>query len=280
MAESGIQAFVCGHPVKHSRSPLIHNYWLERYGIAGRYRAIDVSPGNVGYFIQSMQRNGFAGGNVTIPHKEVAYRMVHSLDPAASAIQAVNTLWFEGGKLIGGNTDAYGFARNLSVNTKDWVHGETALVIGAGGASRAIIHAILNARYRRVHVLNRTVDRAAKLAETFGDGVVPGPLEAATRLLPVADLIVNTTSLGMEGEGAFPFNLNNARDDAIATDAVYVPLRTAFLQMAQARGIRTVDGLGMLLHQAVPGFMRWFGIEPAVDAAVRNLVIADMEKVH
>ncbi len=273
-------AFVCGHPVRHSRSPLIHTHWLQRYHIDGSYRAIDVSPGNVRYFLSMMQRNGFAGGNVTIPHKEVAYQAVHSRDPAASAIRAVNTLWFDNGRLIGGNTDAYGFARNLTSTVPHWVHGEVALVIGAGGASRAIVHAILNARYRRVHVLNRSVDRAQALAETFGEDVIAGPLESVPQILPLADLIVNTTSLGMEGQGTFPFTLDQARDDAIATDAVYVPLQTPFLQMAWARGLKTVDGLGMLLHQAVPGFARWFGIEPNVDQTLRSLVVADLEKVH
>jgi shikimate dehydrogenase len=278
MADTTTQAFVCGHPIRHSRSPLLHNYWLNRYGIPGTYRAIDVAPGNVSYFLQTLQRNGFAGGNITVPHKEVAYRSVHSLDPAAGAIRAVNTVWFENGKLIGGNTDAYGFARNLTVFAPGWSNGETALVIGAGGASRAIVYALLNARYRRIHILNRTLKRAEEVASSYGDGVLPGPIENVARVLPVADLVVNTTTLGMEDEGEFAFTLDNAREDAIATDAVYVPLRTPFLRMAEARGMRTVDGLGMLLYQAVPGFARWFGIEPMVDDTVRQLIVSDLEK--
>ena len=279
-AESTRVAFVCGHPIKHSRSPVIHRHWLSRYGIEGDYRAIDVAPGNVMTFLQSMRRNGFVGGNITIPHKETVFHAVHSRDGAASAIGAVNTIWFDRDKLIGGNTDAYGFAKNLSVARPDWKHGETAIVLGAGGASRAIVHAIDHAGYRRIHVLNRTVGRAEKLVSVFSKHVTAGPLDDAGELLPQADLIVNTTSVGMDGEGGFGFTLDNARDDAIATDAVYIPLVTPFLQMARDRGLSTVDGLGMLLHQASPGFARWFGVEPAVDQDLRNAVIADMERPH
>jgi shikimate dehydrogenase len=272
------RAFVCGHPIAHSRSPLIHGHWLKRYAIAGSYEAVDVAPKNFAGFLGSFGSAGFAGGNVTIPHKEQAFALVSRRDRAAEAIGAVNTLWFEDGALVGGNTDAAGFAANLDQFAPGWRDGGTALVIGAGGAARAVVHALLEAGYSRVLVANRTIARAGELAGVFGPKVSAHGVQDATALCADARLIVNTTAAGMDGSDALAVDLERARAEAIVTDIVYVPLETPFLRAARQRGLRTVDGLGMLLHQAVPGFERWFGVRPAVDDELRAIVVADLER--
>jgi shikimate dehydrogenase len=275
MAEP-VHAFVCGHPINHSRSPLIHGHWLKTYGIAGTYRAIDVAPDRFEIFATTLASQGFAGGNVTIPHKESACRVVQVLDPIADLIGAANTLWFEDGRLHATNTDAHGFAANLHALAPGWEKAETALVIGAGGASRAVIHALLEAGIKSVRVANRTKSRAQELAHRFGPRVTGHPFSALNELAPDAGLVVNTTSLGMKGEGSIPLDMSQPKSGTIVTDIVYVPLITQFLQSAMDHGLPVVDGLGMLLHQAVPGFEKWFGIRPTVTAELRSLIIADM----
>ncbi|MEJ5080231.1 MULTISPECIES: shikimate dehydrogenase [unclassified Ochrobactrum] len=275
------KAFVTGFPIKHSRSPLIHGFWLKEHGIEGSYEAIEVAPENFAEFATSLQKNGFAGGNVTIPHKEVAFATVASRDKAAEAIGAVNTLWLENGKLCGGNTDAYGFAANLDALAPGWDDADTALVLGAGGAGRAIVHALQTRGFSRIAIVNRTVSRALELASHFGAGVSAHGWDAAQALVKDAGLIVNTTSLGMSGHGEveeFPLDLSNAQKSAVATDIVYIPLKTPFLASAETSGLKTVDGLGMLLHQAVPGFERWFRKRPEVTDALRNHILDDMKK--
>ncbi|MBL8581551.1 MAG: shikimate dehydrogenase [Rhizobiaceae bacterium] len=276
MAEAR-KAFVCGHPIAHSRSPLIHRHWLARYGLAGSYDAIDVAPADFGAFAAALAADGFAGGNVTIPHKEAAFAAAARRDGAAAAIGAVNTLWLEDGVLCGGNTDAHGFAANLDERAAGWDDGGSALVLGAGGAARAVVHALKERGFRRIIILNRTVERAVELAQRFGAGVAAHGYEASGHWLRDADLVVNTTSLGMHGE-ALPVDIALLPDDAVVTDIVYVPLVTPFLAAAAARGLRTVDGLGMLLHQAAPGFERWFGTRPQITEALRALVLADIER--
>lgn len=271
------RAFVVGHPIRHSRSPLIHGMWLRRHGIAGSYEAVDVAPADFEEFIASVRAGEWAGGNVTVPHKEAASALVDRCDTAAREIGAINTIWKEGGSLIAGNTDAFGFAANLDQNLAGWRDGETALVLGAGGASRAVVHALLEVGYRRIEVANRTEERAIALADRFGDSIRGHGWVRVPDLLPTADLIVNTTSLGMEGQAALSIDLTGARDGAMATDIVYAPLETPFLRAAHEAGLRTCDGLGMLLHQAAPGFERWFGEKPTVDAELRQAVIADLE---
>jgi shikimate dehydrogenase len=272
------KAFVCGHPVAHSRSPAIHRHWLARYGIAGSYSAIDVAPDNFADFIQGLERNGFAGGNVTIPHKEAACRLVMRRDEAAEEIGAANTLWFEDGVLCCGNTDALGFAANLDDLAPGWAVGRgTAVVLGAGGAARAVLFALRQRGYRDIRVVNRTMARALELADHFGNGVTAHAPEAAAELLGDADLLVNTTALGMHGNAEIPLDPAGLPVHAIVTDIVYVPLETPLLAAARRRGLQTVDGLGMLLHQAVPGFERWFGRRPAVDAELRKLIVGDLE---
>ncbi|MCK4205879.1 shikimate dehydrogenase [Brucella pituitosa] len=275
------KAFVTGFPIKHSRSPLIHGFWLKELGLEGSYEAIEVAPENFVEFATSLEQSGFVGGNVTIPHKEVAFATVGSRDEAAEAIGAVNTLWLENGKLCGGNTDAYGFAANLDALAPDWDNADTALVLGAGGAGRAIVHALQKRGFSRISIVNRTLSRAEELASHFGKGVSAHGWDAAQRVVKEAGLIVNTTSLGMSGHGEaeeFPLDLSEAQKSAVATDIVYIPLKTPFLAKAEAAGLKTVDGLGMLLHQAVPGFERWFGKRPQVTEALRNYILDDMKK--
>lgn len=275
------KAFVTGFPIKHSRSPLIHGFWLKELGLEGSYEAIEVAPENFVEFATSLEQSGFVGGNVTIPHKEVAFATVGSRDEAAEAIGAVNTLWLENGKLCGGNTDAYGFAANLDALAPDWDNADTALVLGAGGAGRAIVHALQKRGFSRISIVNRTLSRAEELASHFGKGVSAHGWDVAQRVVKEAGLIVNTTSLGMSGHGEaeeFPLDLSEAQKSAVATDIVYIPLKTPFLAKAEAAGLKTVDGLGMLLHQAVPGFERWFGKRPQVTEALRNYILDDMKK--
>jgi len=274
MAEK--RAFVCGHPIAHSRSPKIHGFWLKQHGIKGSYAAIDIEPEVFDDFLARLAANGFAGGNVTIPHKEAAFRLVQRRDAAAQAIGAVNTLWFEDGMLWGGNTDAYGFAANLDEQASGWDKAETALVLGAGGAARAIIHALKERGFKNIRIVNRTMERASVLAGQFGAGVSAHPLAASGEFLPDTGLLINTTSLGMHGNVELPVDPSALPDNAVVTDIVYVPLETPLLAAARARGLKTVDGLGMLLHQAVPGFERWFGVRPQVTRELRDLIVADL----
>lgn len=276
MAEAIRHAFVCGHPIAHSRSPKIHGFWLEKYGIAGRYDAVDVPPEHFRAFLRGFPGDGFVGGNVTIPHKEDAFRLVDRRDEAAEVIGAVNTLWLEDGAICGGNTDWYGFAANLDDQAPGWDRTGPALVLGAGGAARGIIHALQKRGFSDIRIANRTVARARQLADHFGVGVSAHPLEAAPELMRDAGLLVNTTSLGMHGEQDLLGDLANLPPHAVVADIVYVPLETPLLAVARRCGLKTVDGLGMLLHQAVPGFERWFGKRPEVGAALREYIVADL----
>lgn len=269
------RAFVVGHPIAHSRSPLIHGHWLAQHGLKGTYGRIDVAPDAFEDFLKTMASQGLVGGNITIPHKEAAFRLVEWRDAAAEAIGAVNTVWLEDGRLVGSNTDAYGFAANLDQNAPAWREAETALVLGAGGASRAVVQALREAGIDRILIANRTASRADDLASTFGVAAIAWDDIAAH--LPATGLLVNTTSLGMTGKGDLDLPLDRMSPDAIVTDIVYVPLETPLLATARQHGLATVDGLGMLLHQAVPGFERWFGVRPVVDAALRDLIVADIE---
>ncbi|RUW77089.1 MULTISPECIES: shikimate dehydrogenase [unclassified Mesorhizobium] len=275
MAEK--KAFVTGHPIAHSRSPKIHGHWLTRYGIDGSYQAIDVAPDDFAAFLNALRDNGFQGGNVTIPHKEAAFALVERRDEAAEAIGAVNTLWFEDGKLWGGNTDAHGFAANLDDYAPGWAANGPAVVLGAGGASRAVIHALKERGVGDIRIVNRTLARAEELSHRFGAGVSAHRADAVGDLLADAGLLVNTTALGMHGNEGLSADPAGLPDHAIVTDIVYVPLETPLLAAARGRGLWMVDGLGMLLHQAVPGFERWFGTRPEVTAELRRMIIADIE---
>ena len=279
MAESP-RAFVAGHPIRHSRSPLIHSSWLSRYGIDGSYTAIDVAPEDFAAFMNSVRSGSWVGGNATIPHKETACRLADQLDGTAEAIGAVNTLWLEDGKLIGGNTDAYGFAANLDQRLPGWRNAGRGLVLGADGASRAVVHALVEAGFDHIDIVNRTEQRARELADRFGEKVHAHGWDESETLLREAGLLINTTSLGMEGHAPMEIDFGHANSGAFATDIVYAPLETPFLKLAKSAGLKTCDGLGMLLHQAAPGFERWFRRSPEVDDALRDIVIADLNKRH
>ena len=280
MAEAEpVRAFIIGHPVAHSRSPMIHGFWLERLGIAGSYERIDVQPEDIQTFIAALPRSGFAGGNVTIPHKEAVFGLADRIDEAAELIGAANTLWLEEGRLCAANTDAPGFSADLDQRAPGWRNARCALVLGAGGAARAILFALQQAGIADIRLVNRTVPRARELADRFGSGISAHGWDAVDELAADAALVVNTSALGMHGAGGLPMDVERLPAGATVVDIVYTPLQTPLLAAAAVRGLRTIDGLGMLLHQAVPGFERWFGVRPQVTQELRSLVIADLE-VH
>jgi len=278
MSETIPKACVIGDPVAHSRSPLLHGYWLKTLGVPGTYDRERVTAAEFDGFISGLRRQGYVGANVTIPHKEAAFRAVARRDQAAEAIGAVNTLWYEGGALVGGNTDAYGFEAHLAATIPEWARDTSrAVILGAGGAARAVVHALLD-RGVEVALVNRTLPRARELAHHFGGRPSVHSFDATPQLLATADLLVNTTSLGMAGHDALAIDLSLMKAGAIVYDVVYVPVDTGLLRSARQAGLRTVDGLGMLLHQAVPGFAKWFGVTPAVTPALRSLIEADIGK--
>lgn len=274
------KAFVVGHPIAHSRSPLIHGHWLAEHGIAGSYERRDVAPEAFSEFLLRLRENGFAGGNVTIPHKEAAFRGVDELTPRARKIGAVNTLYFDArGRLCGDNTDAPGFVAHLDQSLgADWPEraGGTAVVLGAGGAARAIVVGLEERGLTRILVVNRTRDRAETLAALDPDHVTALDWSELPEALAQAGLLVNTTSLGMVGHPPLAIDLAPMPPGAAVADIVYAPLETPLLAQARARGLAAIDGLGMLLHQAVPGFERWFGVRPAVTPALRAKIVADL----
>lgn len=273
------RAFVIGHPIKHSRSPLIHTYWLRQFGLDGTYEKIAVPPEALPAFLSAMDSEGFVGGNVTIPHKEMVLALCDEVSATARALGAVNTLVREAGRLYGDNTDGVGFIANLDQGAPGWSDtAGHALVLGAGGASRAIVHGLLQRGVERVSLVNRTLARAEEVAALFGPRVVPLDWTHVDAIVPTSDVIVNTTSLGMSGQPPLELSLEKARNSTLVTDIVYAPLETPLLLRAKAHGLPVVDGLGMLLHQAVPGFARWFGPLPSVTAELRALVIADILK--
>jgi shikimate dehydrogenase len=272
------QAYVIGHPIGHSRSPMMHGYWLRRYGIDARYDKLDVPPDQLSAFFQRFRDERLIGCNVTIPHKLAVMDQVDRIDDAAKAMGAVNCIWWEGDTLVGGNTDALGFLGNLDDLAPGWDKGATlALVIGAGGAARAAVYGFLS-RGLKVAIANRTLAKAQALAEHFGKGVTAHELDDLPGLLAQADVVANVTSLGMVGQPPLQIDLGALKDTAVVCDAVYVPLETALVKAARARGLRAVDGLGMLLHQGVEGFDRWFGTRPEVTAELRKLLEDDIRE--
>jgi shikimate dehydrogenase len=273
------KACIIGHPVDHSRSPLIHGYWLRLHGIDGFYGREDVPPAALAGFLHGFAARGYIGANVTVPNKEGAYAAVARRSETARALGAVNTLWFEDGALVGDNTDVGGFLAHLDASAPDWDRRtRKAVVLGAGGAARAVVHAILSRGVPAILVLNRGHDRAETLAEHFGPRVGVGDWGERAAALAGANLLVNTTSLGMHGQPPLAIELSGLDDGASVVDLVYVPLETPLLAAARSRGLNPVDGLGMLLHQAVPGFERWFGTRPVVTPQLRALIVADIEK--
>jgi shikimate dehydrogenase len=268
-------ACLIGWPAAHSRSPLIHHYWLRTLGIEGGYNIEAVPPEGFAQFVLRLSSHGFVGANVTLPHKERALALTVP-DARARAVGAANTLWYEGRELRSTNTDIEGFINNLDASAGAWDGIEDALVLGAGGSSRAVVFGLVERGIKRVHLANRTIERARALADQFGETVHPIAWEAVGEALPRAGLLVNTTSLGMHGQPALSLDVELLPSHAIVADLVYVPLETPLLAAARARGLKTADGLGMLLHQAVRGFELWFGRRPEVTPELRRLVEADL----
>lgn len=272
------KAFVIGHPIAHSRSPLIHGTWLKEHDIDGSYEAIDVAPADLPAFFERLRSGEFAGGNVTIPHKEAVFALCDSVDDLARMIGAVNTLVVRDGKVHGTNTDYLGFLGNLDANAPTWSDGPNdALIIGAGGAARAVLVALRRRNGGKVHVLNRTLANAQALVEEIDGPFSAHGFEDFAALAPRVGLVVNTSSIGMHGTKFDWLDMSLLPRTALVTDIVYTPLETPLLAEARAHGLRTVDGLGMLLHQAVPGFAAWFGTTPSVTPQLRALVEATLD---
>jgi shikimate dehydrogenase len=273
-----IEACVIGWPITHSRSPLIHGHWLARHHIDGNYTKRAVRPEEAHEFLRTLGAHGLAGCNVTLPHKEVAYAAADVQRPAARAMRAANTLWFENGKLVADSTDGTGFMGHLRETVPGFAPaGQAVSVLGAGGSARALVFAFLEAGVGEIRLFNRTRDRAEAVARHFGEKVKVHEWSERADRSRGTGLLVNTTSLGMRGMPALEMDLAGLDDACIVADIVYVPLVTPLLAAARARGMTTVDGLGMLMHQAVPGFERWFGVRPRVDGELRALLVADIE---
>lgn len=270
------RAGVIGNPIAHSLSPKLHSYWLNRYGLEGSYTALKVTEDELEKTLRELPSQGFIGANVTIPHKVNVMQFADQITDRATLIGAANTLIFKSdGRIFADNTDGYGFMANLRQGAPDWdPKAGPAAIFGAGGAARAIIVALADAGVPEIIISNRTRPKAEALRDDFGARISVIDWVQADKMLEDANTVINTTSLGMVGGQDFKVPLNNLRKDAVVTDIVYNPLKTPFLLAAEKRGCTTVDGLGMLLHQGVPGFERWFGQRPEVDEATREAVLS------
>lgn len=273
------RACVIGWPIAHSRSPLIHGYWLKTLGIDGSYEKVPVEPANVRSFLRNLEANGYAGCNVTIPHKEAAYAAMDGVDDIARKLGAVNTVYVRDGKLHGTSTDGEGFLASLmakfpALSLKD----AKVVILGAGGSARSIIPSLQGAGARRIAVVNRSLDRARKLSDDIGPGAEAKQWHELAGELRDTALLVNTTSLGMKGQPDIDIEMHLLPKTAVVADIVYVPLETGLLRRAREAGYRTVGGLGMLLHQAVRGFELWFGVRPTVTPELEQLVMQDVMK--
>jgi shikimate dehydrogenase len=279
MTGSGMKrACVVGWPVAHSRSPLIHGHWLARYGIEGSYSRVAVKPEEAPGLLCNLRVHGYVGCNVTIPHKETAFAIAAATLPAAQAAGAANTLWYEGDRLMADNTDGFGFVSNIRATLPGFAFdGASVSLLGAGGAARGIVHALLEAGAGEIRIFNRTRQRADALAADFGARVQAFGWDERDSRSRGASLLVNTTSLGMYSSGSPEMALDMLDRECVVADIVYVPLDTPLLAAARRRGLPTVDGLGMLLHQAVPGFERWFGVRPEVTDELRAVLVRDIE---
>ena len=269
---------VIGYPISHSRSPLIHNYWLRQHGLDGLYEKREVKPEDLRYFLENLSVEGYVGCNVTIPHKEAALAIVPHLDELVKRTGSLNTIYFEAETLHATSTDGEGFYQNLTANSPDIdLTEKTAIILGAGGSARAIVDRLLRAGIGEVKILNRTRARAEELADIFGGKIIPIDADRFADESKVAALLINTTSLGLKGQPELEIDLSQLPSHAIVADLVYVPLKTRFLERAEARGLRTVGGLGMLLHQAVVGFEKWYGLKPQVTDELYRLVARDID---
>lgn len=269
-------AGVIGSPIAHSKSPRLQNYWLHKYGIAGYYIPMDISQADLPDALRTLPKMGFVGVNVTIPHKETVLQLADLVTDRAALIGAANTLIFrQDGKIHADNTDGYGFMQNLRQSAPQWdPTAGPAAVLGAGGAARAVIASLLEVGVPEIRLANRTRPRAETLRTDFGPKVVVHDWVQAGNMIEDCTTVVNTTSLGMVGKSEFRVPLDGLSPKAVVTDLVYTPLRTKFLETAEQMGCTTVDGLGMLLHQATPGFERWFGQRPEVDEKTRAVVLS------
>jgi shikimate dehydrogenase len=278
---SPIRAGVIGWPIGHSRSPLIHSHWLHQYGISGSYEKIVARPEDFSETLSDLAGNGFAGVNVTLPHKRAALALADICDEAAKRIGAANTLVFsQDGSIHASNTDAFGFIQNLKTYREDWV-GTQALVLGAGGASRAVLYGLAQEGAASITVSNRTFSKAKDLCTEFLSktcAMNPVEWQELDTAIEGVDLLINATSLGMQGEPPLNISLESLPTTALVTDLVYAPLQTALLKEAARRGNPTLDGLGMLLHQARPGFESWFGTAPEVTPELRSIVVQDLQR--
>ena len=269
-------AGVLGWPVTHSRSPRLHGYWLDRHGIDGAYVPLPVAPDDLVDGVRALPRLGFLGANVTVPHKQAVLGACDRLDDHARRLGAVNTLLFDGHSVEGRNTDGVGFLNNLRQGAPNWdPTAGPAVVLGAGGAARAVVVALTDAGVPEVRIANRTRDKADALADDLGGPITAVDWQAREHALAGANLLVNTTSLGMMGHGPLEIDLGALPASALVNDIVYQPLETDLLARARAGGHPVVDGIGMLLHQAVPGFEAWFGVRPEVTEALRDFVLQD-----
>ncbi|MFY0681980.1 MAG: shikimate dehydrogenase [Thalassovita sp.] len=268
-------AGVIGHPIAQSKSPRLHGHWLKTLGIVGHYVPMDIAPEDLEQALRTLPKMGFVGINVTVPHKEAVLEIADQVTDRATLIGAANTLIFlEDGKILADNTDGYGFIENLRQNAPDWdASAGPAAVLGAGGAARAVLASLLDAGVPEILLSNRTSARAEILREAFGSKVKVVDWVQAGNMMEDAATVVNTTSLGMAGKPELRVPLDGLQKGALATDLVYNPLQTRFLREAEEMGCQTVDGLGMLIHQAVPGFERWFGMRPVVDANIRAVLL-------
>jgi shikimate dehydrogenase len=272
-----IVAGVFGWPVNHSRSPRLHGYWLRKYGIDGTYVPFATHPSKLEQAIRALPALGFRGANITLPHKERALQMVDEVTPVARRIGAVNTLLVrEDGSILGDNTDGYGFLAHLIACKPDWnAQAGPAVVLGAGGAARAVVVALLEAGVPELRLVNRTTRRAEELAESIGGNIKVVAWDDRVTTLKEASLLANTTNLGQAGQAPLDMPLMPLPPTALVYDIVYVPLMTRLLTDAQKRGNPIVDGIGMLLHQARPGFAAWFGREPEVTPELRKFVLGE-----
>ena len=280
------KAGILGWPVKHSRSPLIHDYWLKMHDLEGSYEKLPASPEDFQDVVMGLMEAGYAGANVTVPHKEAAYALADVVHPSASRLSAANLLVFKEGEIHAANTDGYGFLQSLREGAEDtnieknWLSNPVAL-LGAGGASRAIIGALVDTGVPELRISNRTMEKIESLCflcEGTQTKMIAVPWRDRTEMLDGCGLLVNTTTLGMSGQPALDISLDKLPDFAAVVDIVYAPLETSLLKVAAQKGLRTVDGLGMLLHQAVPSFAAWFGVTPEVTPELRQLVINNLEE--
>ena len=275
------KACVIGWPVEHSRSPLIHNYWLKKYGINAVYEKKPVEPKDVLNFVANLAMSEFIGCNVTIPHKETVFEAIGEVDEIARRLGAVNTVYLKNGKVHGTNTDGEGFIASLQHSYPAFsLKGKTAIIIGAGGAAKAIIGALLDEGVGRIGIINRTRERILGLQGQFSSQIFEISKTIANDELGNCDLLVNTTSQGMHGQPSLNLEIQNLNRDALVADIVYTPLETTFLEKARNQGNPVLGGLGMLLHQAVRGFELWFGVKPEATIELHELIAADVDKAR